>query len=169
MAIKKEYDFKERLNDSSFSEESSLFTVHNLDTSENNGANEDLSKSDILAPFNTNEDNSDKFLKSIEPMIMSRKMLKFSSKLRDVNRKYERDNNSNIDNGVYIQGAQLASPRTYSGKSTATTTIQTPSNQIDKQVLKKMEKMGFDKTFVLSSLNSAMHNNVTTCYYLMVD
>jgi hypothetical protein len=169
MAIKKEYDFKERLNGSSFSEESSLFTVHNLDTSENNEASDDLSKSDVLAPFNTNEDNSDKFLKSIEPMIVSRKMLKFSSKLREVNRKYERDNNSNIDNGVYIQGTQLGSPRMYSAKSTATTTIQTASNQIDKQVLEKMERMGFDKTFVLSSLNSGVHNNATTCYYLMVD
>ena len=175
--IKKEYDFKERNKDKSISEdESSVFTVHNLDTTVNNENEADLSKSAILAPFNSNEPNEQSFIESVQPLIISKKAIKFCSKLREIDRQYERDNNSKIDNGVYLQSAisALSSPSSPKGshlgltRSTASSTMmQSFTSQIDKSILNQMEKMGFDRSFTLTSLNSNVHNSATTCYYLL--
>ena len=64
---KKEYDFKDRYKNSSVSETSSIFTEYNLNTSTSNDR-DDISKSDILAPFNTNEEDDKSFIGSIEPL-----------------------------------------------------------------------------------------------------
>ena len=61
----------------------------------------DISKSVILAPFNSlvksdiDEDISD--------LVADKKIIKFKSKLREYDRRYERDNNSKIDNGMYVK------------------------------------------------------------------
>ena len=39
-------------------------------------------------------------------MVVSKKTIKFCSKLREYNRKYERENNSQQDNGVYVQAVK---------------------------------------------------------------
>lgn len=128
-----------------------------------------MNKSSILAPFNSNETDEEEFADEVELLIESRKIIKFSSKLREVNRQYERDNNSNIDNGVYVQHMNARSSlKSYSTRSTANST-QPCTNQLNKQVLNKMEKMGLDKEFVVSSLNANAHNSATTCYYLLCE
>ena len=127
-----------------------------------------MNKSSILAPFNSNETEED-FIGEVQPLIESRKIIKFSSKLREINRQYERDNNSNIDNGVYVQQmSPRSSLKSYSTRSTAYST-QHYTTQVNKQVLNKMEKMGLDKGFVISSLNANAHNSATTCYYLLCE
>lgn len=162
--MRKEYDFKDRNKDSSLSE-SSLFTEHNLDTTVNKSNEE--SKSEILAPFNTNEENS-RFMESVEPLIVSRKAIKFSSKLREINRRYERDNNSNNDNGIYVNSLSSDIPtKLHSTRLTATNSTQSSSSQPDNQILNKMEKMGFERSFVLDGLKLNIHNCATTCYYLL--
>lgn len=84
-----------------------MFTEHNLDTTENEVENaEDLSKSTILAPFNTPDPEGDISMCKLQTMVVSKKTIKFCSKLREYNRKYERDNNSQQDNGVYVQVAK---------------------------------------------------------------
>lgn len=105
LSIRKEYDFRERNHDNSFNDmSSSLFTEHNLDATENeNGDSEDLSKSTILAPFNTPDPEGSIKLNKMQNLIVSKKAIKFSSKLRELDRKYERDNNSQQDNGIYVQ------------------------------------------------------------------
>ena len=164
LAIRKEYDFRERLKDSSRSEDSSIFTTHNLTTTENVDSESEHSKSSILAPFNSNESNDYSFMEDIKPMLVNRKMIKFCPKLREVNRQYERDNNSNIDNGVYLHDMDSANlTKTRSGNHVSKTT----STVIDAEVLKKMKTMGFEKSFVIASLNANIHNNATTCYYLL--
>jgi len=169
-SIRKEYDFKERLKDHSITEESSVFTVHNLDTTENADNDTDLSKSAILAPFNSNEGNEKEFIESIKPLIISKKAIKFSSKLREVDRQYERDNNSKIDNGVYVQAIPSAhSPQASSTRSTQSSTLQSYQSSIDKKVLEMMEKMGFEKSFVVASLTANIHNSATTCYSLLAE
>ena len=166
---KKEYDFKDRCKDSSVSETSSIFTEYNLNTSTSNDR-DDISKSDILAPFNTNEEDDKSFIGSIEPLVVSRKVIKFASHIREVNRQYERDNNSNNDDGIYVQPVNPgASPRIYTTRSTTANTTQSSSNKINKQLLMKMEKMGLEKSFVIASLCSNIHNCATTCYYLLME
>ena len=44
-------------------------------------------------------------MESIKGLVLDKKVIKYRSKLREFNRKYERDNNSKLDNGVYVQGA----------------------------------------------------------------
>ena len=161
-AIKKEYDYKERLNNSSTSEDSSVFTVHGLDTSGNNESGIDHSKSTILAPFNTNDECSNEFIEEIKAQTVNKKIIKFSSKLREVNRQYERDNNSNIDNGVYVQSAPFTQP-----SRITTSKSQSINSKVDEENLNKMEKMGFEKPYVKNSIKKNMHNCATTCYYLM--
>lgn len=156
-SIRRDYDFKERLKDSSVSSNSSIFTVHNLDTE----ANEELSKSIVMAPYNTNESGCEDF---VEVPVVSKRVIKFSSKLREVNREYERDNNSNIDNGIYLKSANAKPHRVHCKRNSV---MKIVGGQIKKEVLSEMEKMGFERKFVIGSVNANSHNSATTCYYLL--
>jgi len=162
------YDFNERLKgeSSSIMEETSVFTEYNLEATES--ATSDLSKSTVLAPFNTNVPDENEMLETIKPLIISKKNIKFYSKLREIDRQYERDNNSNIDNGIYVQRVSTTgSFKRHSARSTEASTLQTYSSQIDKKVLERMEEMGFDRHFVIVSLNTNTHNCASTCYHLL--
>jgi len=159
--IRKDYNFKERQKDLSVSDDNSIFTVHNLDTE--NNEEEELSRSIVMAPYNTNESDEENFVETIESLILNKRTIKFSSKLREINREYERDNNSKIDNGIYLKSTNaIISSKTYYKKDSIPRT-----NQINKRVLDKMEEMGFDRKFVIGSINASSHNNATTCYYLL--
>ena len=166
-SMKQQYDFRERLNNSSLCNNTSVFTVHHLDTTKNDEVGSDLSKSIILDPFNTNNPHPDEYIKEIRPLVISKRIIKFSSKLREVDRQYESDNNSNIDNGIYVNMAPTAS-KAYSLRSTVANTLQVCS-KIDEKMLDEMKLMGFDKNFVLSSLNSNIYNCATTCYCLLTE
>lgn len=89
-----------------------------MDTTENGTENGlDLTKSTILAPFNTPEPEEKKFIIKIQKQLINKKIIKFSSKLREFDRRYERENNSQLDNGVYVQVVNdTQSPKT--GSST---------------------------------------------------
>eukprot|EP00826_Nyctotherus_ovalis_P044005 TRINITY_DN4706_c0_g1_i14.p2 TRINITY_DN4706_c0_g1~~TRINITY_DN4706_c0_g1_i14.p2 ORF type:complete len:110 (-),score=20.43 TRINITY_DN4706_c0_g1_i14:100-429(-) len=109
-------------------------------------------------------------MEEMKELIVSRKSVKFCSKLREVDRQYERDNNSNIDNGVYVQGlGGMGSFKGHSAHSTEANTLQTYSSQISKKILTTMEGMGFDQLFVISSLNTNAHNCASTCYHLLAE
>eukprot|EP01022_Parablepharisma_sp_SALTPOND_P028334 TRINITY_DN70811_c2_g1_i1.p2 TRINITY_DN70811_c2_g1~~TRINITY_DN70811_c2_g1_i1.p2 ORF type:complete len:900 (+),score=54.88 TRINITY_DN70811_c2_g1_i1:3575-6274(+) len=200
--IMNEYRFKSQDKDSSDSSaNSSVFTEHKLDTAENESEN-DLSKSTVLAPFNSVEQDAGQFFESIVNEIVPKKMLKFSSKLREYDRKYERDNNSQLDNGVYVQPIGGASPKGYQQNkpSMSTSTPSTPGQispkssektlmikaeerktgakttqsyygkeGVDYAVLGKMEKMGFEKGYIVASLGSNELNSATTLYYLLTN
>jgi len=189
-AIKREYSFKDRLEENS---NTSVFTEHDLDATENSseGIGADISKSVILAPFNSLVQNEDELIEMTKNLIVDKKIIKYRSKLREFNRKYERDNNSKLDNGVYVQAAgnlankvnQPKSEKTLiktdkeekskqqgSGKTTKgiiTNQHPTMGSYIDRNILKKMEQMGFDKPFVMASLSNNDLNCATTTYYLM--
>ena len=210
-AIRNEYSFKEKAKEDSLNDEasSSVFTEHNLDTTENDVENDpDLSKSTILAPFNSIEPNAQEFVESVLRLVQSKRIIKFHSKLREIDRRYERNNNSQLDNGVYVQPVGGASPKGFakaqasgsspstpgqlspkisdnkllqpfgsSGKGTITTAQSFYSTTLfigtsvllflDQAALNKMEKMGYEKTFVAASLTNNELNNATTLYYLL--
>lgn len=134
-----------------------------MDTTNKDDSDSDISKSQVLAPFNTVESSANEFIESIEPLVVKND-IKFSSKLREVNRQYERNNNSNIDNGIYVKSMTLKQPiKSANVKSRATL------NQINNKVLEQMLKMGFEKDFIQNSLNRNLHNCATTCYYLLCE
>jgi len=95
---------------------------------------------------------------------VTKKGIKFSSKLREVDRQYERDNNSNIDNGIYVRSMIFKEPT----KSTSPIS-RAASNQANNKALEEMERMGFERAFVKNSLEKNMHNSATTCYYLLTE
>lgn len=159
-AIKKEYDFREREVSSG---ESSVFTVYDLDSADNYESEANLDKSQVLAPFNTTEPDEEEFIESIKPLVV-KKAIRFMPKLREANRQYERDNNSRIDNGVYVHSM------TFKQRVEAAQHIsRTTSSQIDKGIMEEMEKMGFDKDFVRDSLSKNLHNCATTCHSLLAE
>ena len=162
-SIKREYDFRERLKDNSSSEDSSVFTVHDLDGT-GNDSELNITKSDVLAPFNTNNPDESDFIEEIKSQITKKKTIKFLSKLREIDRKFERDNNSNIDNGIYVMSMTSDRSIKFSNSKSKTT-----SNQINSKILEQMEKMGFNKSFVRNSLSKNAHNSATACYYLLCE
>ena len=95
--IKKEYCYVDKnvgIN------ESNLFTEHNIDSSINELTKNASTKSIILAPFNSTtsemiEGSSD------QKAIDKKELIKFSPKVRDYDRQYEKNNNGELDNGVY--------------------------------------------------------------------
>jgi len=97
--IKGEYNYKEKtVNDTS------LFTEYNLVDTEDSSIELNTSKSTILGPFNSTI--------SMEEEVKDRKMedkniMKLKSKLREFDRRYERENNNKQDNGIYIKNEQL--------------------------------------------------------------
>ncbi len=110
-AIRKEYSFKEKLDDELCDEDpsSSMFTEHNLDTTGNGDeVGAELSKSTILAPFNSLEPEESHSFHLLVEAAVHKKVIKLSSKLREFDRRYERENNSQLDNGVYVQPAGKA-------------------------------------------------------------
>ena len=61
-------------------------------------------KSVILAPFNSSaSDINAKLSPSIKRMILSKEHIKFGPRVREIDRKYEENNNQEVDNGVYNQ------------------------------------------------------------------
>lgn len=110
-------------------------------------------------------------------------MVKFSSKLREIDRRYERENNSQQDNGVYFQAAQHAKQLSHMEKRTeqgaslshkpsvvgSVQSTLTSSQGLDRSVLKKLEEMGYEKSYLISCLTNNELNNATTAYYLLLE
>lgn len=93
--IKKEY----RVNDT---EVSCDFTEHHLETNDNDELRNLTTKSLILAPFNsTTSETPAEELQDIESLRAEGRVIKFNAKCRDFDRQYERNNNCDLDNGVY--------------------------------------------------------------------
>ena len=87
------------------SEEITLFTEQGIESTRNELIKNDMTKSVILAPFNTTQSHT-----NIEDLPMSgcdlidkRLIINFSDNIRDIDRQFEKNNNSNIDNGVYTK------------------------------------------------------------------
>ena len=81
--------------------DSDWFIEQSIDASQSDLTRNISTKSIILAPFNSTLSHQSDIPESIESLIVDRKVMKLSSKVKDVDRVYERNNNSKIDNGVY--------------------------------------------------------------------
>ena len=102
--IKKEYTYNDprRYNRNENEEPVDCFTEHNLESVYNSIQNE-MSKSIILAPFNSTQSQMDIMMKSsVKDLIVEKMMvIKFARKCREIDRQYEFNNNGDLDNGVY--------------------------------------------------------------------
>ncbi len=81
--------------------ESEWFTEHDLEASNNELTRNVSSKSNILAPFNTTFSHPSEEGSVEEDLVMPRRVVKLATKVRDIDRQYEKNNNCELDNGVY--------------------------------------------------------------------
>jgi hypothetical protein len=77
------------------------FTLKNLDTQQQTEGHNVNTRSQILAPFNSSAVHSDIFDNTLE-IRPEADIFKFMGKAKEANRKYELDNNCDIDNGIII-------------------------------------------------------------------
>ena len=104
--IFKEFTFNDcrRLNWNFETKQGREFTEQDLETVQNELIRNHSTKSVILAPFNSSaSDINAKIPSYIKKLIVSKDKIKFGPRVREVNRKYEENNNQEVDNGVYNQ------------------------------------------------------------------
>jgi len=97
--IEKEYSCRKKEKGE---ENEVLFTEQNIDSTQTDLTRNITQKSFILAPFNSTYNESTKDSRKLEAEIYEKgEILKLSAKVRDADRQYERNNNGDLDNGVY--------------------------------------------------------------------
>jgi len=188
--LDKEYSCKRRKDPSEAS--NSLFTEQNIDSTFNELGKNNSTKSQMLAPFNTIESDLEK---GEDYEVKNKKdIIKFSGKVRDLDRQYERNNNEEVDNGVYnkfmceneddnvsISSSEIQSiedyitiskqPKVKRSESTlAFTTDQSVGiPELDMRVLDTIEFFGYPKDYVKKCLYNNELNHATTTYYLLTN
>jgi hypothetical protein len=81
--------------------ESDWFTERNIDCTQNELTRNISSKSIILAPFNSTISLQSGIHPSVQALAIDKAAVQLSRKIRDIDRQYEKNNNGDVDNGVY--------------------------------------------------------------------
>ncbi len=178
------------------------FNIRNLDTNEEFENKNNNSKSIILAPFNSSitEDEDNNFEISIidnncNELKIQNNIIKFTSKVKEINRIYELNNNGEIDNGVVIsidsndkKYNNNISPSPYINDSynskdnykfisphielelNLNSAIEGKENkkEINEEALKEINKLGYSKSYIKECINNNEKNYATTSYFLLV-
>ena len=98
-AIRKEYSYVRK--SANGTDTNTLFTEQNIDSTQNELTKNASTKSVILAPFNRTQNSFSGF--NEDYVLEKNKVIKFAAKVRDFDRQYEKNNNGDLDNGVYNQ------------------------------------------------------------------
>ncbi len=173
------------------------FDLRNLDTLEENENKNIISKSLILAPFNSSitEDNimkENEYDYNNKSLIIKNNVIKFSNKVKGLNRNYELNNNGEIDNGIVISPKDSnekkdndISPYNFNGSynNKINSNAFSPNNEIEDglnskrenkdenninfNVLEQLSELGFDKNYVKDCILKNDINYATASYYLL--
>ena len=176
------------------------FNIKNLDTEEENENKNIITKSIILAPFNSSFLLNDEITLSLidnydKELIVKNHLIKFSVKVKELNRLYELNNNGEIDNGVVIsidsndnKFINNISPYPFNNMSfysKGQSKNFIPNNDIDynnnndknekdkkndicDDALNELVKLGYLKSYVKECLDNNEKNYATTSYFLFV-
>lgn len=84
------------------------FTEGNIDSTQNALIRNITSKSIVLAPFNSTltELGLVIFDKLSEQAVLKKKIIKFKGRVKELDREYEKNNNGDLDNGVYNRNTE---------------------------------------------------------------
>eukprot|EP00826_Nyctotherus_ovalis_P037571 TRINITY_DN3435_c0_g1_i9.p1 TRINITY_DN3435_c0_g1~~TRINITY_DN3435_c0_g1_i9.p1 ORF type:complete len:551 (+),score=144.98 TRINITY_DN3435_c0_g1_i9:87-1739(+) len=184
-ALTKEYSCM-RCKDTSHCE--SLFTEQNIDSTFDELSRNNTSKSEVLAPFNSSISSSEE---RKEWEVREKKdVVRFGAKARDLDRQYERNNNGEVDNGVYNKfmcGTSDENPcSSESAESSITVSLESKMRKsestllcttdqstgiwdINRNALNIIESFGYPKDYVRKCLNSNELNHATATYYLLTN
>ena len=170
--------------------EESIFTECEIDASLMDSGRNVSSKSIILAPFNSTMDDKSKCV--IDGETVDHNRVIFADKVREINRQYERNNNCELDNGIYnknvikcasstntkldpFANSPSESPR-YKDDSTnknlknCVPTFTTPIPlSLNEEVCKKVESFGFPREYIEHCLTHNETNHATATYFLLLD
>eukprot|EP00826_Nyctotherus_ovalis_P060367 TRINITY_DN8460_c0_g3_i1.p1 TRINITY_DN8460_c0_g3~~TRINITY_DN8460_c0_g3_i1.p1 ORF type:complete len:490 (-),score=143.26 TRINITY_DN8460_c0_g3_i1:83-1531(-) len=81
-----------------------LFTEQDIDSTLDELARNNTTRSIVLAPFNTTlSEELDASIMESEELVDKVMVLRFSSRAKDIDRQYEKNNNGDIDNGIYTK------------------------------------------------------------------
>ena len=175
------------------------FDLRNLDTFEDNENKNIHSKSLILAPFNSSmtydniKDNDYDY--NNKSLIIKNNVIKFSAKVKELNRNYELNNNGEIDNGIVISPKDSIekkkidydiSPYNFNGSyySKVHSKPFSPNNEIEEglnskrennkddniindKVLEQLFELGYNKDYVKECIFKNEINYATASYYLL--
>ena len=175
------------------------FNIRNLDTEEESENKNVNTKSLILAPFNSsyiiNDESQISLIDNInEELFIKNNIIKFSVKVKELNRIYELNNNGEIDNGVVIsmdtnekKYYNNISPSPYNNGSfysKGQSKPFSPNNELDdnfnkkdikdkekdisENALNELAKLGYLKPYVRECLHNNEKNYATASYFLLV-
>jgi len=200
-ALRKEYNYgcdRVKLN----GETNTLFTEQNVDSTQDEQNRNETSKSLILAPFNSSQSDlgsSSDYISKDCSVNQKKDIIKFSAKVRDVDRQYEKNNNGDIDNGVYnkficdsnedinieessLESITLTNNSLDSLKNFAkvehyrdvqfaerVSSHVTSEVAIDRKALKRIEEFGYKSDYVEKCLKENQLNYATATYYLLTN
>ena len=77
------------------------FTEGNIDSTQNALIKNVTTRSIVLAPFNSTMTDVFNFDESLETLPARNKQFKFKGRVKELDREYEKNNNGEVDNGVY--------------------------------------------------------------------
>ena len=171
------------------------FNIRNLDTEEEYESKNINTKSIILAPFNSSFLLNDEITLSLidnydKDLIVKNHLIKFSVKVKELNRIYELNNNGEIDNGVVItldsndkKFYDNISPSPYNNisfYSKGQSKPFSPNNELDENykkqekneindfALNELVKLGYLKPYIRECLYNNEKNYATASYFLLV-
>ena len=173
------------------------FDLRNLDTSEEIGNKNINSKSLILAPFNSSmtKDKENEYDYNNKSLIIKNNVIKFSAKVKELNRNYELNNNGEIDNGIVISPKDSIddkkkdneiSPYNYNGSyySKIQSKPFSANNELEEglssrrennknesffneNVLNELNDLGYNKDYIKECILKNEINYATTSYHLL--
>ena len=153
-------------------------------------------KSSLLAPFNSInyeyfkiEFNKNKKVTKDEfedcknkKIIIDNDLLNFSNKAKELNFQYELNNNKEVDNGVLIlsksniESISSSFSNANSKNNDKLINFNFANNEMNnisderlKNILSQIEKLGYNREYVIKSLKNNFLNHATTIYFLLLN
>ena len=173
------------------------FTLSNLFKDKNNEEKYNCeTKSSLLAPFNSInyeyfkiEFNKNKKVTKDEfedcknkKIIIENDLLNFSNKAKELNFQYELNNNKEVDNGVLIlsksniESISSSFSNANSKNNDKLINFNFANNEMNnisderlKNILSQIEKLGYNREYVIKSLKNNFLNHATTIYFLLLN
>ncbi len=123
-------------------EDDLFFTEHALDSTQNALLKNCTTRSVILAPFNSTRSNLKADSQDESPMsprvrelLVSKHVIKYAARVKDIDRQYEMNNNCELDNGVYNKFVRQSTEQLSADKLS-------PSNSRESSFESSLKEMG---------------------------
>ena len=116
------------------------FTEGNLESTQNALAKNITTKSIVLAPFNSTMTSIFNLSGSLDHLPAKNKLFKFRGRVKELDREYEKQNNGELDNGVYNRNTE----------SLLQSSRQTEDERIDQgeQIVNVLDVSEFDQVII---------------------